>query len=71
MSEQPVTTATQTEMYWHYTKPKNPDSKMFLLNLGNVATIGNWYGEVGQYFKAWCPMPKRDKALEKQLFGDK
>lgn len=70
MTSQLVTTAPPGEVYWRYSVPRNSDSKMWLLTIGNVGVPGFWHGELGQYYKAWCPMPKRDKALEKQLFGE-
>lgn len=69
MSEQPCTTAPPGEIYWRYSIPTRTDSKMWLLTIGNVAVIGNWSGALGEFYKAWCPMPKRNKALEEQLFG--
>ncbi len=67
MTDQSVTTAPPGEIHWRYTVPRNGDSKMLLLNLGGVAIIGNWYGELGEHFLAWCPLPKRDKQLERAL----
>ncbi|HET8870311.1 MAG TPA: hypothetical protein VFM48_07690 [Aquabacterium sp.] len=69
MSEQPVTTAAPGDIYWRYTVPTRTDAKVWLLTKGNVAVTGNWHGEIGEFYKAWCPMPKRNKELEKQLFG--
>lgn len=69
MTEQSVTTAQPGDVYWRYTIPARSDSKMLLLNLGGVAIIGNWYGQLGEHFLAWCPLPKRDKVAERQVFG--
>ena len=67
MTDQLVTTAPPGDVHWRYAVPRNGDSKMLLLNLGGVAVIGNWYGELGEHFLAWCPLPKRDKQLERSL----
>lgn len=67
MTEQAVTTAPPGQVYWRYSVPRTTDSKMLLLNLGGVAVIGNWRGQLGEHFLAWCPLPKRDKTLEALL----
>lgn len=36
---------------------------MLLLTAGEVAVIGQWQGEVGEHFLAWCPLPKKAKPL--------
>lgn len=60
-------TASKDGLEYRYSVPES-SSKMILLTIGDVAVMGNWAGELGQYYKAWCPLPKRDKVLEKQLF---
>ena len=67
MSQQHVTTAPPGELYWRYTIPQRSDSKMFLLTKGGVAVVGNWSGALGEFFLAWCPMPKRNRALEESM----
>lgn len=67
MSTQATTTASPGELYWRHSLPCRTDSKMLLLTVGEVAVIGQWYGTVGEHFLAWCPLPKRDKALEVSL----
>lgn len=42
-------------------------AKVFLLTKGGVATTGNWTGAYGEFFIAWCPMPKRNKQREREL----
>lgn len=69
MTDQNVTTAPPGDIFWRYSIPPRSDSKMYLLTIGNVAVTGNWSGELGEFYKAWCPCPKRDKALELELFG--
>lgn len=60
-------TIVDPNIEWIYTKPPRTDSKVLLLTIGDVQTSGNWYGEIGQHFKAWHPEPKRNKALEHKL----
>ena len=55
---------------WNYEIPVHPGAKMQLLTIGNIAVHGTWKGRLGQYYKAWAPMPRRNKQLEKQLFGE-
>lgn len=72
MSEQEVLTANPGEVnqiVWRYYIPPRTDGKLWLLTIGNVAVIGYWHGALGQYYKGWFPNPKRDKELERQLFG--
>ena len=59
MTDQHVTTAPPGDVYWRFTVPSSTGSKMLLLNLGGVAVIGNWQGALGEYFQAWCPLPKK------------
>lgn len=49
------------EIYWRHTKPKGRGQKMLLRTIGGVAVIGCWYGELGENFTAWCPLPKDHK----------
>ncbi len=28
------------------------------------------YGKLGEHFLAWCPLPKRDKVVEREVFKD-
>lgn len=41
--------------------------KVQLLTRGGVCVHGQWYGDYGQHFWAWAPLPKRNKALEESL----
>lgn len=63
MTDQHVTTAPPGDVYWRFAVPPSTGSKMLLLNLGGVAVIGNWQGALGEYFQAWCPLPKKAKPL--------
>lgn len=55
------------DLEWRYEVAPKSDSKVHLLTVGRIATHGNWSGGYGQYFIAWAPVPKRNKALEEQL----
>lgn len=56
------------DVYYRYEVPtENVSAKRILLTRGDVAIIGVWTGALGQYFKAWAPMPKRDRAVEAEL----
>lgn len=48
------------ELYWRYEVCPHPGAKVLILTIGDVAIIDQWgRSELGQYFKAWCPLPKR------------
>jgi hypothetical protein len=57
------------ECKWNYDMSTAPvGQRCFLLNAGGVACIGLApKNDSAHFFKAWAPMPKRDKALEKKL----
>lgn len=46
-------------------KPARGDAKVLLLTIGNQCVVGNW-DDTG-FYKAWAPMPKRDKSKEATL----
>jgi len=46
------------ELYWRHEACPHPGSKVLLLTIGNVCITGQWFGKKGQYFNAWCPLPK-------------
>lgn len=52
---------------WLYERPRHRDSKCLLLTIGCIAIVGNWQGDLGQYFLAWAPFPDRDKAAEARI----
>lgn len=53
---------------WNYDMATSPTGKRcLLLNAGGVAVIGTAPGRGETFFKAWAPLPKRDKALEESL----
>lgn len=60
-----VVTGTQEEMYYRYSTPPNTEKKLILLTTGMVATLGPWGKGLGVV--AWCPLPKRNKDIEKEL----
>lgn len=45
------------ELYWRKSLPVSRSAKMLLRTIGGPAAIGNWYGALGEYFTAWCPLP--------------
>jgi hypothetical protein len=66
----PLFTAPPGEIRWTYAVPPSTDAMMFLLTIGRIAMRGRWQGRMGEFFVAYCPMPKRDKALEEQLIAE-
>lgn len=46
------------DLYWRHEVCPHGGAKVLLLTTGGVCVIGQWYGKLGQYFTAWCPMPK-------------
>lgn len=60
-------TAEAGDTYWRYEVPTRTDAKVFLLTVGRVAVVGNWYGTLGENFVAWSPMLRRDKVAEANL----
>ena len=50
------------ELYWRRSVPSSASAKMLLHTIGGVAVIGNWYGVLGEYFTAWCPLPANAQA---------
>ena len=60
----PITTKGRSNGRFTYTvAPRG--RRVILLTTGFTACIGEWYGEYGEYFIGWYPMPDRDKELEK------
>lgn len=47
------------EIYWREEKCPFPGASVLLLTKHGVLVEGPWKGELGQYFIAWCPKPKR------------
>lgn len=56
-----------SDLNWRYEVAPNTDSKVNLLTIGRIAASGNWYGDYGEFFIAWAPLPKRNKELESRL----
>ena len=53
---------------WNYDMRNAPTGKRcLLLNAGGVAIIGVAPGRGDTFFKAWAPLPKRDKEVEQKL----
>lgn len=53
--------APPDQLYWRYEVCPYKGSKVLLRTLGGVAVVGSWYGELGQAFVAWCPLPANGK----------
>lgn len=67
MTSKDYIAAEPGQLYWRYTRPtEGGGAKMLLLTIGGIAMTGRWEGEVGQYYVAWCPLPKRDRAEEQR-----
>lgn len=47
------------ELYWRFERCPQAGAKVLLLTTGGVCIIGQWQGEPGEFFDAWCPLPKR------------
>ena len=64
MSEQPIVTAPSSS--WNYDLTAHPSlRKCLLLTRDGMAVLGSESDLTG--YIAWAPMPKRDKAREKEL----
>jgi hypothetical protein len=50
---------------YNYVDPAPRGVKLTLLTIGNIQVTGQW-DDSGAY-KAWAPLLKRDKELERQL----
>ena len=53
------------ELYWRYEACPQRGAKVLLRTIGNVCIVGEWRGEVGELFTAWCPLPKDEKPHKK------
>lgn len=49
------------DLYWRDEVCKHLGAKVLLRTIGGVCVIGNWYGQYGQAFVAWCPLPRHGK----------
>lgn len=58
MTTIPHLAAPSAEIYWRKSVPPHIGAKMLLRTIGDVAVIGCWTGELGQFYKSWCPLPK-------------
>lgn len=46
------------QLYWRHEVCPHQGAKVLLLTTGNVCIVGMWRGDVGDFFRAWCPLPK-------------
>lgn len=53
--------AVHGQVYWREEKCPHPGAKVLLLTVGGVCVTGHWYGDLGEAFVAWSPMPKRGR----------
>jgi len=60
-------TAPAGEIGWNYAIPADRGAKVLLLTVGHIAVLGRWEGRVGEFYLAWSPLPKRDKAREQEI----
>jgi hypothetical protein len=54
----PALSAPPGDLYWRESVPALTGHKMLLRTVGNVAIVGKWTGTLGQYYTAWCPLPR-------------
>jgi len=52
------------EIYWRYEVCPHGGAKVLLRTVGGIATIGSWYGALGDSFVAWCPLPTSGSPVE-------
>jgi hypothetical protein len=62
-----VATAEPGSLKWRYEVPPTGTGNCLLLTTGRRCVEGEWYGEYGFAFIAWCQKPKRDKEKERAL----
>lgn len=46
------------EVYWRKEKCPHRGADVLLRTVGGILVRGKWYGDLGEAFTAWCPMPK-------------
>lgn len=46
------------EIYWRKEVCPHGGATVLLRTVHGVLVKGTWQGALGQYFSAWCPMPK-------------
>jgi hypothetical protein len=63
MTTIPHIAAPPGEIFWRNSKPTSTGTKMLLRTVGGVAVIGCWYGELGEAFTAWSPLPKSSPGI--------
>jgi hypothetical protein len=65
MSDSEVTKVLTTDTIpWIYGEPADKSAKMLLLTRFGTAIVAIW--DDGMNVRAHCPLPKRDKAYEKE-----
>jgi hypothetical protein len=46
------------DLYWRRERCPHHGAKVLLLTIGGVCIVGQWYGDPGESFVAWCPLQK-------------
>lgn len=46
------------DLQWRYEVCKDESVFVLLLSTNGCYTVGKWYGELDQFFHAWCPLPR-------------
>jgi hypothetical protein len=54
-----------------YELPPTKSAKMLLLTTGCVLVPGHWYGDLGEFFLGWAPMPRRNKQREEEILAQR
>jgi hypothetical protein len=49
------------QVYWRFERCPHVGAKVLLLTIGGVCITGPWHGELGEFYQAWSPMPKRGR----------
>lgn len=49
------------QLYWRKEVCRVSTAKVLLRTVGGTAVIGQWYGDLNQFFTAWCPLPTGGK----------
>ena len=49
--------ARPDHLYWRNEVCPYKGSKVLLRTIGGVAVVGNWTGDLNEFFVAWCPLP--------------
>jgi hypothetical protein len=45
------------QLYWRKERCQSSSAKVLLRTIGGTTVVGQWYGDLDQFFTAWCPLP--------------